>query len=193
MTTTAASVDALLVPASRDARNRPVPLGYWVAAAIAIVAVIGAVGWGATRTLDVISSPDDFARVSLPGATTIPTTAPGKLVIYYEGIAKPSLGRLGVSVLDPTGRPVAVTAYRSDVRYDRAGLVARAVGSFDTGTAGRYTVSAGAPVEASAELAVGEDLGGAMNDTVLWTGLIIGAGTLAAAATALRTHRRNRA
>jgi hypothetical protein len=193
MTTTAASRDALLVPASRDARKRRVPLGYWLAAAIAIVAVIGAVGWGATRTIDVISSPDDFARVSLPGATTIPTTASGKLVIYYEGTEKPSLGRVGVTVLDPTGRPVAVTAYRGDVRYDRAGLVAKAVGSFDTGTAGRYTVSAGARAEASAKLAVGEDLGGAMKDTVLWAGLIIGAGALAAAATALRTHRRNRA
>ena len=72
MTTTAASHDALLAPASRDARKRRVPLGYWLAAAIAIVAVIGAVGWGAARTLDVISSPDDFARVSLPGTTTIP-------------------------------------------------------------------------------------------------------------------------
>jgi hypothetical protein len=86
-----------------------------------------------------------------------------------------------------------VTAYRGDVRYDRAGLVAKAVGSFDTGRAGRYTVSAGAPAEASAKLAVGDDLGGATKDTVLWAGLIIGAGALAAAATALRTHRRNRA
>ena len=193
MTTTAASHDALLAPAKRDARKRRVPLGYWLAAAIAIVAVIGAVGWGAARTLDVISSPDDFARVSLPGATTIPITASGKLVIYYEGTAKPSLGRLGVRVLDPSGRPVAVTAYRGDVRYDRAGLVAKAVGSFDAGTAGRYTVSAGAPAEASAKLAVGEDLGGAMKDTVLWAGLIMGAGAIAAAATALRTHRRDRA
>jgi hypothetical protein len=193
MTTTAASHDALLAPASHDARKRRVPLGDWLAAAIAIVAVIGAVGWGATRTIDVISSPDDFARVSLPGATTIPTTASGKLVIYYEGTEKPSLGRVGVTVLDPTGRPVAVTAYRGDVRYDRAGLVAKAVGSFDAGTAGRYTVSAGAPAEASAKLAVGEDLGGAMKDNILWAGLILGAGAIAAAAIALRTHRRDRA
>jgi hypothetical protein len=193
MTTTAASRDALLARASRDARKRRVPFGYWLAAALAIVAVIGAVGWGAARTFDVMSSPDDFARVSLPGATTIPTTASGKLVIYYEGTERPSLGRLGVRVLDHTGRPVAVTAYRGDVRYDRAGLVAEAVGSFDTGTGGRYTVSAGAPAEASAKLAVGEDLGGAMTHTVLWAGLIIGAGALAAAATALRTHHRNRA
>ena len=191
MTTTAASRDALLTPASRDARKRRLPLGYWLAAAITIVAVIGAVGWGTARTLDVISTPDDFARVSLPGATTIPITASGKLVIYYEGTAKPSLGRLGVRMLDPTGRPVAVTAYRGDLRYDRAGLVANAVGRFDAGTAGRYTVSAGAPAEATAKLAVGEDLGGAMKDTVLWAGLIIGAGAIAAAATALLTKRRS--
>ena len=193
MTTTAASRDALLAAASRDARKRRVPLGYWLAAAIAIVAVIAAVGWAAARTFDVISSPDDFARVSLPGATAIPITASGKLVVYYEGTAKPSLSLLGVTVLDPSGRPVAVTAYRGDVRYDRAGLVAKAVGSFDAGTAGRYTVSAGAPAEASAKLAVGEDLGGAMKDTVLWAGLILGAGAIAAAATALLTHRRGRA
>jgi hypothetical protein len=193
MTTTAASHDALLAPASHDARKRRVPLGYWLAAAIAIVALIAAVGWAAARTFDVISSPDGFARVSLPGATTIPITASGKLVIYYEGTAEPSLGRLGVRVLDPSGRPVAVTAYRGDVRYDRAGLVAKAVGSFDAGTAGRDPVSAGAPTEASAKLAVGEDLGGAMKDTVLWAGLIMGAGAIAAAAIALRTHRRNRA
>jgi hypothetical protein len=193
MTTTAASHSALLAPASRDARKRRAPLGYWLAVAIAIVAVIGAVGWGAARTFDVISAPDDFARVSLPGDAVIPMTASGKLVIYYEGTARPSLSRLGVRVLDPSGRPVAVTAYRGDVRYDRAGLVARAVGSFDAGTAGRYTVSAGAPAEASARLAVGEDLGGAMKDTVLWAGLIIGAGAIAAAAVALWTHRRNRA
>ncbi len=86
-----------------------------------------------------------------------------------------------------------MTAYRGDVRYDRAGLVAKAIGSFDAGTAGRYTVSAAAPAEANAKLAVGEDLGGAMTDTVLWAGLIMGAGAIAAAATALRTHRRNRA
>jgi hypothetical protein len=193
MTTTAASHDALLAPASHDARKRRVRLGYWLAATIAIVALSAAVGWAAARTFDVISSPDDFARVSLPGATAIPITASGKLVIYYEGTAKPSLSRLGVRVFDPTGRPVAVTAYRGDLRYDRAGLVAKAVGSFDVGTAGRYTVSAGAPAEASAKLAVGEDLGGAMKDTVLWAGLIMGAGAIAAAAVALRTHRRDRA
>lgn len=193
MTTTAASHDALLAPASHDARKRRVPLGYWLAAAIAIVALIAAVGWAAARTFDVISSPDEFARVSLPGATTIPITASGKLVIYYEGTAEPSLDRLGVRVLDPSGRPVAVTAYRGDLRYDRAGLIAKAVGSFNTGTAGRYTVSAGAPSEASAKLAIGEDLGGAMTDTVLWAGLMMGAGAIAAAAIALRTHRRNRA
>jgi hypothetical protein len=193
MTTTAASHDALLAPASQDTRKRRVPLGYWLAAAIAIVALIAAVAWAAARTLDVISSPDDFARVSLPGATTIPITASGTLVIYYEGTAKTSLGRLGVTVLDPSGRPVAVTTYRGDVRYDRAGLVANAVGSFDVGTTGRYTVSAGAPAEASAKLAVGEDLGGAMKDTVLWAGLIMGAGAIAAAATALLTNRRDRA
>jgi hypothetical protein len=193
MTTTAASHDALLAPASHDARKRRVPLGYWLAAAIAIVALIAAVGSAAARTLDVIGAPDDFARVSQPGATTIPITASGKLVIYYEGTAKPSLGRLGAAVLDPSGRPLAVTAYQGDVRYDRAGLVAKAVGSFNVGTAGRYTVSAGTPAEASAKLAVGEELGGAMKDTVLWAGLIMGAGAIAAAATALRTHRRNRA
>jgi hypothetical protein len=42
--------------------------------------------------------------------------------------------------------------------YDRAGLIAKAIGRFDVGTAGRYTVSAGAPAEARARLAVGEDL-----------------------------------
>ena len=93
-----------------------------------------------------------------------------ELAIYYEGTAKPSLGRLGVTVRDPSGQPVGVTAYRGDVRYDRAGLVAKAVGSFDVGTTGRYTVSAGAPAEARAKLAVGDDLGGAMNDAVLWAG-----------------------
>jgi hypothetical protein len=193
MTTTAPSHDALLTPAKRHARKRRVPLGYWLAAAIAIVAVIGAVGGGAARTLKVINSPDDFARVSLPGTTAITPTASGKLVIYYEGTAKPSLSQLGVTVLDPSDQPVAVTAYPGDLRYDRAGLVANAVGSFDVGTVGRYTVSAGAPAEARAKLAVGEDLGGAMKDTVLWAGLIIGVGAIAAAAIALLTHRRGRA
>jgi hypothetical protein len=193
MTTTAASPDALLAPAERDARKPRVPLGYWLAAAIAIVAVIGAVGGGAARTVGVINSPDDFARVSLPGTMAITPTASGKLVIYYEGTAKPSLSQLGVTVLDPSDQPVAVTAYPGVLRYDRAGLVAKAVGSFDVGTVGRYTVSAGAPAEARATLAVGDDLGGAMKDTVLWAGLIIGVGAIAAAATALLTHRRGRA
>ena len=192
MTTTGATRDALLEARSHDARRRRVPLGYWLAVAIAIVAVIGAVGWTAARTLDVIHSPDDFARVSLPGVTTFPTTASGKLVIYYEGTAKPSLGGLGVRVLDASSRPVAVTAYPGDLRYDRAGVVARAVGSFDAGQAGRYTISAGAAGEATAKLSVGEDLGGAMKDTFLRAGLVIGAGAVAAAATALGTHRRNR-
>jgi len=44
MTTTAASRDALLAPAPRDARTRRVRLGYWLAAAIAIVAVSAAAG-----------------------------------------------------------------------------------------------------------------------------------------------------
>jgi hypothetical protein len=193
MTTTAASHDAALAPALHAGRKRRVPLGYWLAAAIAIAALIAAVGWGAARTLDAVNSPDDFARVSLPGTTTIPTRASGTLVIYYEGTAKPSLSRLGVTVLDPTGRPVAVTAYRGDLRYDRAGLVAKAVGSFDAGTAGRYTVSAGASAEPDARLAVGEDLGGAMKDAVLWAALVIGTGALAAGAVAVRTRRRNRA
>lgn len=193
MTTTSATRDAPLEARSHDARKGRVPLGYWLAAAIAIVAVIGAVGWTAARTLDVIHSPDDFARVSLPSVTTFPTTASGKLVIYYEGAEKPSLGGLGVRVLDPSGRPVAVTAYPGDLRYDRAGIVARAVGGFDADQAGRYTISAGAAGDSAAKLAVGKDLGGAMTDTLLWAGLIIGAGAVAAAATALRTHRRDRA
>jgi hypothetical protein len=53
MTTTAAARGALLTPASHDARKRRAPLGYWLAAAIAIVALIAAVGWAAARTLDV--------------------------------------------------------------------------------------------------------------------------------------------
>jgi hypothetical protein len=193
MTTAAASHDVPPAPAARAARKRRVPLGYWLAAAIAMVAVIGAVGWAAAGALEVIRSPDDFSRVSLPGVTTIPSTASGKLVIYYEGTATPSLSRLGVRVLDPSGRPVAVTAYQGDLRYDRAGLVAKAVGSFDADSAGRYRVSARAPAGGTAKLAVGEDLGGAMKKTVLWAGLILGAGAIAAAATAQRTHRRNRA
>ncbi len=193
MSATAASDHASRPPVPAAGRMGGIPLGYGLAAAIAIVAIIAAVGWGAARTLDVISRPDHFPRVTVPGATAISITALGAQVIYYEGTAKPSLDRLDLRVLDPSGQPVAVAAYRGDLRYDHAGLVANAVGTFPVRRAGRYRVFARAAPEATAKLAVGEDLGGAMQNAVLWAGLVAVAGILAAAATALLTNRRRRA
>jgi hypothetical protein len=116
MTTTPPSHVALLAPGCARPAQASHSARYWPAAAIAIVALVGAIGWGAARTLDVISSPDDFARVSVPGSMVIPITASGKLVVYYEGTTRPPLGQLDFTVLDPAGRPVVVTAYGGDLR-----------------------------------------------------------------------------
>jgi hypothetical protein len=74
--------------ASLQARKRPSTAGYWVAAVVAALGLMAAFLWGAVGISNTQDRVDGFARLAVPGATTVTVTDPGTMVIYHESAAE---------------------------------------------------------------------------------------------------------
>jgi hypothetical protein len=175
--------------------KRPSAAGYWLAGVVLVLGLAAAIAWASVRTLAAIDGTEDFARGAIPGAVTVPVRETGKLIVYYEANDRPALQELELVVRAPDGGVVPVSGYGSELEYDvpgRAGVVAQAVATFDATTAGVYTVSASAPAEPGAQLAVGESVGRDVVATLVQAGgVALGAAALAAGI-ALLTERKRR-
>ena len=73
---------------SLQASKRPSTAGYWVAAIVAALGLMAAFLWGAVGISTTQDRVDGFARLAVPGATTVSVTDPGTMVAYHESAAE---------------------------------------------------------------------------------------------------------
>jgi hypothetical protein len=165
--------------------------GYWLAGLIFLAGLVIGVGYAVAAISGALSASDRFDRTTVGGSVSVTVDAAGPMVIYSETSTVPSLASLGLTVVGPTGEPVAVRPYVADLRYDREGGLGTAVATFTASAAGIYQVSSEA-THTSAVLAVGPDIGGYLVDALGRAGLICGlalAGALAVVVATSATAR----
>lgn len=189
-------VPASLTAARAPAGPRPSNAGFWVAGAVAAVAVVAAITVGVLGFVATVSQADDYARATIPGQVAVTVDGGGTKVVYYEGGLRPTREALGLSVSGPDGADVQVGDYGADVTYDVSGHSGRAVAEFAAPARGRYLVRASQAPEVGARIAVGGDLGHdliwafARPAIILIAGLLLAG--LIAGGTAIRQSRRRR-
>src|SRR5678816_2543981 len=95
----------------RQASKRPSTSGYWVAAVVAALGLTAAFLWGAVGIHTTQDRVDSFARLAIPGATTVSVSDPGTLVVYHESAAEvgryvepTANGRIAATRWDPGTR-----------------------------------------------------------------------------------------
>ncbi len=182
---TAAPAAVPPTPTRRTKRSKP---GYGLAAAVAVVAVLGGVTWAVFAFVDLRHDIDGFARTAVPGRVTLRLPGSTGRVVYYEGPGRPTLEMLDLRVTAPDGSRVAVREYGGDVRYDGpSGVVGQAVGTFDTSTQGTYTISAAMSVRSDDAIAIGSSIVSGSGGRVAAGAVIAVIGTAAAAVLAVVT------
>jgi hypothetical protein len=115
----------------RHASKRPSTAGYWVAAVVAVLGLTAAFLWGAVGLHTTGDRVDGFARLAVPGATTVSVTNPGTMVIYHESAAEVARyaeptanGRIAATRWDPATRTIVTVSYPSDApTWQQLGLV----------------------------------------------------------------------
>jgi hypothetical protein len=104
----------------RQARTRPSTAGYWIAAVVAALGLTAAFLWGAIGIHTTQDRVDGFARVAVPGATTVAVTDPGTMVVYHESAAEvaryvePTASGRSATRWDPGTRTVVTVRYPAD-------------------------------------------------------------------------------
>ena len=127
---------------SLQVRKRPSTAGYWVAAVVVVLGLTAAFLWGAVGIHTTGDRVDGFARLAVPGATTVSVTDPGTMVVYHESAAEVAR----TPPRQPTAGPRAGGTRDEDHRHrplprGRPDLgAARAAGerAFRRGAAGRH-------------------------------------------------------
>lgn len=172
----------------RTPARRVSAAGYWIAAAIALVAVVAGVTWGVVSFVDLRRDIDHFARTNVPGQVAVQLPGSTGQVLYYEGPGAPTLPMLGVTVTGPNGGDVTVREYSGNVEYDAPGSgVGRAVGTFDTSEAGSYTVATDASLRTDAVVAVGSSIASGAGGRVAAGAALAVAGLMVGAVVAIIT------
>jgi hypothetical protein len=104
----------------RQASKRPSTAGYWVAAVVAVLGLTAAFLWGAVGINTTQDRINGFARLAVPGATTVSVTDPGIMVVYHESAAEvaryaepTATGRMATR-WDPGTRTTVTVRYPSD-------------------------------------------------------------------------------
>jgi hypothetical protein len=73
---------------SLQGRKRPSTAGYWVATVVAALGLMAAFLWGAVGIDNIQERVNGFARLAVPGATTVSVSNPGTIVVYHESAAE---------------------------------------------------------------------------------------------------------
>jgi hypothetical protein len=159
-------------PSGSTASTRPFRVGYWLMAALLVVAVVGAilavVGFSAFgRQID------SFQRVQVPGDATVTFSKAGSYLIYFEGpgfSGLSSTGTVRVSIQSQnSGQQVSISAlHGKQETYSLGGHSGQAVASFTIVTPGKYVVNAGIPTEpAPTDIAVGPGIGSSLAEAIV--------------------------
>jgi hypothetical protein len=118
-----------------------------------------ALWWGAATYVGMVDDLEGLRRVQIPSARVI-VLDEGTQILSVESGRLATSSDLRFAVVGPDGVAVPVDPYEGDLRYDvpdQPGRVGRAVGTFETGTPGRYTVRVDGRAATDAILAIGED------------------------------------
>ena len=172
---------ALTKPSARPHGSR---IGYWLAALVAIGAIVLATGYGAVAAWDAWRAPDAFERTVLGGQLAVELAAGEEAVVYVEANGTPSAAMLGLTVASPADEPVTVGPYPGILQYDRGDTLATAVGRFAAPIDGTYDVQSDDAGLVGA-LAVGPDIGARLADALALAGLIAAIGVVLCAAIAI--------
>jgi hypothetical protein len=114
---------------SLQVRKRPSTAGYWVAAVVAVLGLTAAFLWGAVGISNTQDRVDGFARLAVPGATTVSVTDPGTMVVYHESTAEvaryvePTANGRIATRWDPGTRTIVTVPYAGEAStWQRLGL-----------------------------------------------------------------------
>lgn len=153
-------------------RRRPSALGYWLAAAVMVIGLIGGGVLVGLTGFDTYERLNDMPRATVPGDVAYDVTRTGDQLVYYIGEADTSWGELGVTVTGPDGQAVQV---RNELLGMKVATIAAhdhhgeytthprfAVATFTADETGRYEVATSSAAENGAEIAVGENLLGSV-------------------------------
>ncbi len=164
------------------ARRRRV--GYWIAAALFVLAValgvLAGVGFSS-----LVRQVDSFQRVQVPGQATVTFSKPGGYLVYLEGPGFGGLSSTGQVPLsmhsDASGRQVSLGSLSGvQETYTLGSHSGQAVASFTITAPGRYVVNAGTPSDpAPTDIAFGHGIGSALALAIV--GLVLGILALVAA------------
>jgi hypothetical protein len=103
-----------------QASKRPSTAGYWIAAVVAVLGLMAAFLWGAIGIHTTQDRVDGFARLAVPGATTVSVTEPGTMVVYHESAAEvaryaePTATGRPATRWDPGTRTIVTVRYPAD-------------------------------------------------------------------------------
>src|SRR5947207_5787811 len=92
-----------------EVRRRPSTRGYWLAAALALVGVLGAGAWVFASYARAAADPAAFTRVATTGPAAVTIDRAGTYAVYYEAPYGMMMGSApGMSVTGPAGRTLAM-------------------------------------------------------------------------------------
>lgn len=157
-----------------DAGVGPSKKGYWVGAAIVVVAGIAAIVWFATGFKSFSDTIDNFQRVPVNGEGEVTFDDTGGYVLYYEGPGA-SDGDIptGQAQLTPVagGESLDLDDYDSELTYEIGGHSGVAVLTVDIEEPGTYLLESES--DGDGELAVGRSVGTKLVTSIVG-GLVLG-------------------
>lgn len=133
----------------------------WISGTIVVLGVGVAIWWGLAIYLGMLDRISAFERVPIPSSEVTVASEPGTKVLYLEGGRRVPGPAVRFTVLDPSGRAVAVQTYEGDLRYDvpkEPGRVGRAVAAFEADTEGAYSIDVIGPNTEGRIVAIGTDV-----------------------------------
>jgi len=150
MTTDApTAVDPGSAPTPSKSDIRPSVAWYWIGTAILVLGIGGATGWFGVSIATLISAPNDYERVLVPGERLLRFTEPGTYSIFGETSVYVYGGRSSlrvpeVTVKSESGTPIVITpVYSSGSSYTTGAYRGYELSTLKIPTAGNYTVTVG--------------------------------------------------
>jgi hypothetical protein len=169
--------------------RRVSPAGYWIGGLVLVVGLGAALVWFGVAVAGLVTAPDDFQRVAVPGRADL-ALGEGRWVVYSEGpvgsdwpadadrnaFERATGTAPTVRVTDPLGRalPMLGTDFES---YSWGGRQGQAIYEFEVADAGIYTVETFTEPSIrgdAREVAVGRPLFGAGLFVGLAGGVLVG-------------------
>jgi len=155
--------------AAPPARIRPGRIWYLVA----VLVILGGVGWLTFAVLSIGSHINSFPRVAVPEGGQVSLDHSGAYVIYYEGPGADSAGRIPafqvrVIPASPSAAARSLTPFPHALTYSIGSHQGRAVLTLQVSRPGRFTVetSGADSVPAGSDLAFGDSFVGRLVSTL---------------------------